>query len=152
MGKGETQLSDREEEKGEEIEGTEQGKNRVRQEEKRKEGGKDGESDREGEKGTSGAGKEKGKGAEMQEERRQEREDEVLGELQREVVCLSPMALPPHSQLLWPPQLRWPWLTGWRQRTARQGRSHRKGEEKQLLLGFCERYCFVAGTKHSTFQ
>lgn len=45
MGKGEAQLSDRKEEKGEEMEGAEKGKNRVRQEKIGKEGGKDGERD-----------------------------------------------------------------------------------------------------------
>lgn len=126
----------------------------MRQEERGKDGGKGGERDREGEKGTGGAGEEKDKGAEreMQEETRQERKDEVLGELQRDAGCLSPTALPPHSPLPCPPHLRWPWLTGWPRETARQVRSRRKGEEKQSLLGFCEQYCFVAGTKHSTFQ
>jgi len=154
VGKGEAQLSDREEEKGEEIERGKKGKNRVRQEERDKEGGKDEERDREGEKGTSGAGIEKGKGAvrEKGEERQQETKDEALRELQRDASCLSPTALAPQSQLPCLPHLRWPWLTGWLWGKARQARSCRKGEEKQLLLGFCERYCFVAGTKHSTFQ
>lgn len=48
MGKGEAQLSDRKEEKGEEIEGAEKGKNRVRRESIGKKRGKDGERDREG--------------------------------------------------------------------------------------------------------
>lgn len=45
-----------------------------------------------------------------------------------------------------PPQAR---FTGWLQGTARQVRSHRKRGEDRSLLGFCERYCLVAGTKHS---
>lgn len=64
MGKGEAQLGDKEEEKGDEIDGAEEGKNRARQEERGEKGEKGGERDREGDKGTSGAGKEKGKGAE----------------------------------------------------------------------------------------
>lgn len=96
MGKGEAQLSDREEEKGEEIEGAEKGKSGVRQEQR----GKDGEREREGEKGTSGAGKEKGKGAEreMQEERWQERKDEVLGEFRGMSAASAPQLSHPAAR------------------------------------------------------
>lgn len=86
----------------------------------------------------------------MQEERWQERKDAVHVELEGGSLPQphsnpTPQADPMHPTA---PLALVHWLWG----MARQVRSCRKGEEKQLLLGFGEQYCFVARTKHLTFQ
>lgn len=88
----------------------------------------------------------KGAGCEMQEERQIERGDEVWGETQGDVCGPSPIAV--HPLLLLPCTLCIPTPTS----PARQERRHGKGEEEPSLYSFCEQYCFVAGTKHLTFQ
>lgn len=146
VGKGEAQLSDRKEEKGEEIEGAEKGK-------KKGEAGEDREGGRERwREGQRRAPEEQGKRL----------SEDARGEVAGEEGCgprrvteggsvpqphsnPTPQPAPMHPT---PPLALVHRLWG----MARQARSCRNGEEKQSLLGFGERYCFVARTKHSTFQ
>lgn len=123
--------------------GQRKGKSSVSQEKIGKEGGKEGERDREGHQRSRKRGSVR------------DARGEVAGEEGR-----GPRRVTEGGSL---PQQSYPTASSHAPHTStgpgslavgngKQPRSCRKGEERQSLLGFGEQYCFVARTKHSTFQ